>query len=358
MIEELRKELTPEEYERRLDEFLFKNSAKIQHTINWKRIIQESYKNCLPAYFIKTENEKIRAFFPFFFIKSRIFEKKMICLPFTDIGGFLGDYDKKDIEELFEILKKKDAGSIEIRLNNSLENFEKLKEILLDLGFGEDHSRQQFIIKLSSEKDIWQGFHKHTRNDIRKSEKSGLALTAINDEKELKRFFSLYSVEMRNFGTPQHSYAFFKNMFNLLKKDFVGYNCYQGKKLVASIIMLVQKDSACISFNISDKKYKQFRPNDLLYWACIKTTIKKHVKYLDLGQVEKDALQGSHAEGLFKFKEKWNGDLYDREYFFYPSRDAAQNKKEKLKKFRSAWQKIPLFITKTLGPIICSQLGV
>ena len=144
-----------------------------------------------------------------------------------------------------------------------------------------------------------------------------------------------------------------------MKNKSYGLNCYLNGKLIASIILFYEKKYGYIAFNISNKKYKECRPNDLLYWNIIKTAIKKNIKYIDMGQVEKDAEKGTRAYGLYNFKKKWLGTLYERIYltYFFKKGDGRGNK-EKLKKFRKIWKKLPLFLTKIIGPKITSQLGL
>jgi len=325
-------------------------NSRFQHLLKFKKVIEKTYKNCKGEYYFSKNNGKIKAIFPFVSVKSKLLGDRMISLPFLDNGGFLGEYGKKGIKELFKNLE-----NIEIRLNSSMKNFSKDKKILNSLGLRADTSRQQFIVKLTSEKDLWKRFHKHTRNDIRKAEKSGLKLKSVVLDEELKKFYKLYFENMKFFGTPQHSYKFFKNLFEIMKENVVGFNCYYKDSLAGSIIMFYEKKYGYISFNVSNPKYREYRPNDILYWEMIKLAIKKGIKYIDLGQIEKDSLD-SRAIGLYKFKRKWMGDPHDRVYFSFEKKE--KGKKNRLKKFRKIWKKVPSSILKKVGPKIAAQLAI
>jgi len=330
--------------------------SKFQHILKFKNVLEKTYKNCEERYyFIKN-----RAIFPFFLVKSKLLGNRIISLPFLDNGGFLGNYTQEEIKELLKLLKKEGhVKHIEVRLNSSFKNIKQDNKIFTNLGFVKDSSKQQSIIKLKSEKDMWKKFHKHTRNDIRKAEKSGLTLRKIKDEQELKKFYKLYAQNMKYFGTPQHSYSFFQNFFKIMKENVIGFNCYYENDLAGSIILFYNRQQGYIPYNVSKPKYRQYRPNDLLYWEMIKLAIKKRIKYLDLGQIDKDS-SNQKAIGLYKFKRKWLGDVYDRIYFYYDleKKENKGGKKDKLKKFRSTWKKIPAIILKKLGPKIASELGI
>ena len=168
---------------------------------------------------------------------------------------------------------------------------------------------------------------------------------------------------MKNFGTPQHSYKYFLNLFKKLKKGFKGLNCYKDKRLIGSIIILYTKNYSYLAFSISDSKHSKYRPNDLLHWEIIKWASKNNIKYFDIGQCESNSEKGNRAEGIYRFKKKWLGKIYDRNYFYYyfdkkENVDKKNKKKDKLKKIRVIWRKIPSAIINIIGPKIASQLGI
>ena len=354
------------ENERLYQDFIEENpEAKIQHTLKWKEAIEKTYKNCKAYYYLLINNKikKIKVIFPFFLIKSKLFGNRLISQPFLDFGGPVGKIDKNNFKIIFDEIKNGQLKleHIEIRFNNFQPNYKDIENILLELGFKKELKRDQFILKLKNEEELWKNFHKHTRNDIRKAEKSNLEIKEIEGKKELNSFYFLYFKSMKSFGSPQHSKKFFENLWKNLYPDMIkGFNCYFQNKTIASIIGYLYKDCVYVIYSISNPKYRQCRPNDLLYWTFIKWSIKNNYKFFDLGQVEKDAKKGSHAYGIYKFKSKWLGNLYERPYFYYYFKEQIKDKEEKnkYKKMIKIWQKLPTFIIKIIGPKICSQLAL
>jgi len=334
--------------------------TQVQHSLEWKEIVEKTYKNCHPHYYIKEESNKITALFPFFLIRSKLFGNRIISIPFLDTGGFIGKYDEANIKEVMRQLNRniQKIKHIEIRLDERSIDFTKIRQILLKNSFKEDCSKQQARISLTSKEEMWKKFHKHTRNDIRKAEKSGLKIKKIENKEELDQFYKLYLKEMHNFGTPQHAKKIFENLKNIMKEKFFGLNCYFNEKLIGSSIAIYFNKEGNILFNVSDKKYKQYHPNDLLYWETIQWATKNKVNYLNLGQVEKDTDQNSRAHGLYKFKLKWLSEVHPRHYFYYRFGEKQENKKESYKSFRKLWRFIPNPILKKVGVKICSELGI
>ena len=132
--------------------FIEKNSeSKIQYSLDWKNAIEKSYKNCKAHYYFGIEDNGVKFIAPFFLIKSNLFGDRLISVPFLENGGFLGMIDKKSLKELkekiLEDLRNKNIKNIEIRLNSSMKDFERIRGIFNRLGFDEDSSKRKFIIK-------------------------------------------------------------------------------------------------------------------------------------------------------------------------------------------------------------------
>lgn len=290
-------------------------------------------------------------FFPFVKKKGLFLREKFISLPFTEMALVEGKISDKDIQGLLNFIGKEKT--IEIRASDFNE---KLVDSL-DKKLAKHSVKGHIITELTNEEDLWKRFAKHTRNDIRKAEKSGLSLKRIESENELKKFYKLYLKEIKRFGTPQHSYKFFNNCFKIMQKDFLGFNCYKNSILIGSIIVFISNDYAYVSFNVSNPKYRNFRPNDTLYWETIKECMKKQIKYLDLGQIDLNVADEGRAKNLLKFKRKWLGKVH-KKYLIGLNIENSQSKKDSLKKFRTIWSKLPIFVVRFVGPRVVSRIGL
>jgi lipid II:glycine glycyltransferase (peptidoglycan interpeptide bridge formation enzyme) len=255
-------------------------------------ILEKTYKNC--------KNLSTKSM-PFVKVKSKIIGERIILLPFLDVFPIR----ELSYSEIYNFLKqeKNNKEKIEIRLSEFNENLDLISKTLKKNGFKRNIVKGHIVSNLTNQEDFWNRFHKHTRNDIRKSEKSDLIIKKIDSIKELKKFYSLYLREMKRFGTPQHSFNYFKNCLDLMKENFFGLNCYFNNKVVGSIIIFLDKENGYIAFNVSSKKARNLRPNDLLYWEAIKECMQRGVKNLDFGQIDLSSISGSREENLLRFKK-------------------------------------------------------
>lgn len=329
-----------------------------QNLLRWREAISKTYKNCEPVYYLDNEFA-----FPFFLIKSKLFGNRIISLPFLDFGGPIGKINSSTILEILKKTKEKFGEDLkfEIRLNTFLQNYAESESALLGAGFKKESDRSQFILNLKDEKKMWEDFDRITRKGINKAIKSELKIEEIKTEDELKNFYSLYLKNMKKFGTPQHSFSFFKNLFEEMKENFRGLNCYKEGKLIGSLIVLLTDDYMYAAYNFSDSNFLNYQPNDLLYWEMIKWASEKGIKYFDFGQCEPNAEEGSHAAGIYNFKKKWGGILYERPYFYFSENQEnsdAKKSKNKYKKMINVWKKLPLPLIKLIGPKIASELAL
>jgi len=334
-----------------------------QHLLNWKRALEKSYKNCSGKYYFNRGEMGEGPIFPFLIVKSKLLGNRAISQPFLDFGGPLGKPDEGFFSEVLEELKKiPEIDKIEIRLNNFNEHYDEMEKTFIKLGFKKEFKKNQLILKLKSEDDLWNDFNRITKKGIKKAEKSSLKLKDLDNEEELKAFYNLYMRNMRNFGTPQHSYGFFKNLSNLFKEGFKGINCYKEEKLIASLLVLYGKDYMYAAYNVSEPKFLIYQPNDLIHWEMIRWGIKKGIKYFDIGQCDSNAEQGTHAAGIYRFKSKWGARIYDKYYFHYKIREDLKTERPKgrseYEKVIKIWKKLPLPIIKKIGPRIASQLAL
>lgn len=317
------------------------------YTDEWKDAVEKSYSNikCEDMFF--GNESQIR----FFRIKTLLGEI-LISVPFIDVGNPKGHFTA---ENFTDILSKYANKKILIKFNSFSENYQELIKALQSAKFCGGADKGQYILKLDRLEKIWnQKIDKRARTDVRKAESFNLIVKEIAEKKDLVDFFKLYSKNMRDFGSPQHSFKFFENLWDALysKSMIKGMNCYFENHLIGSIIGYIYGDYIYIIYNVSDQKYREKRPNDILYWKFIEWGCKNNYKYFDFGQGDKNT-QDERTIGLNKYKEKWGADYYDK--FTFSNHEIKLGQK-RYSKMRKIWAKLPLFLTKKMGPKIISRL--
>jgi hypothetical protein len=80
------------------EEYVYKSDySTFYHQISWKNVIERTYGH-KPHYLIAKENDEIKGILPLFLMKSVIFGKKLVSVPFGPYGGVCAD--NKTVEDL------------------------------------------------------------------------------------------------------------------------------------------------------------------------------------------------------------------------------------------------------------------
>ena len=336
-ISELRKE-----EEKAWDSYVYNsNSSTFYHQIGWRNAVQKTYKH-KPVYLVAKEGGEIRGILPMFLMRSVIFGKKLVSVPFAPYGGVCADdeiAEKMLIEEAIRIAEEYNVDYLELRYLNKNEN---------NLNPTTNSNYVTFILDLDINTEIvWGTFNNKVRNAIRKAIKSGVK---VANDSHIEEFYGLYTRNMRDLGTPPHSFAFFKNLLHEFPEHTRVVSVKYDRVSVAAMLLLYFKDTIISGWAASDRRYRNVNPNNLLYWEVIKAGCEAGYKYFDFGR----SLRGS---GTFKFKKPWGGkikQLYYQYHLFNNRKNMPDTSQlnPKRQKFAGIWKKLPLKLTTAVGPLI------
>jgi lipid II:glycine glycyltransferase (peptidoglycan interpeptide bridge formation enzyme) len=162
---------------------------------------------------------------------------------------------------------------------------------------------------------LFRKFHLTSiRQMIKRAEKKALKFRLAESEDELKEFFRLHIEVRKRHGLPPHPYAFFANMWRILRPRgmlLVPVVEYEGK-VIASAMILRFRDNFIYEYSASDHTRLNLGPNQLLIWEIIKIACKEGAKVLDLGRSSRN------HHSLIRFKSRWGAVGKGLTYCFYP----------------------------------------
>lgn len=309
-------------------------SSTIYHKIAWKNVVEKTYGH-KPYYLLAKEDGKIQGVLPLFFMKSFLFGKKLVSLPFAPYGGAVGDC--MPIEDLLigramEISKDVCADYMELRNNNHRDS-----KLPVNTNY------MTMILKLDENPElVWTGFNNKVRNAIRKSLNSKLEISKGSADE----FYKLYSKNMRDLGTPTHSREFFNAIVSESKGSAEILTVRCNGVSISAAILLHFKDTVISGWAASDRKYSNLNPNNLLYWSAIKNACEDGYKFFDFGRSIQDS-------GTHRFKKPWGAEEKYLQYEYYlngiehmPDTSQANLKR---KQFARIWKTLPLILTNALG---------
>lgn len=318
---------------------LHSSSSHFYHQIGWRNVVHKTYRH-KPIYLVAYEKENIKGILPLFLMKSMIFGKRLISMPFGPYGGTVTDDD--NVKELLISQAKK------LTEEHKLDYLELRYPRKPDLDLPQHMMHISMVLELNEDSEIvWKKLDKKARNSTRKAMKSGLTFSL--DREHLHDFYNLYALNMRELGTPVHKYGFFSNLLDEFPENVYIANVHHENKAIAGMIILTFKDTMISGWAASDSRFLNKNPNNILYWETIKYGCENGYKYFDFGR----SIKGS---GTYNFKKKWATTPKQLHYSFYlnkareiPRVDPHNPKYEKSIK---RWQRLPFWVTKILGPRI------
>jgi len=318
--------------------------ATLAHASQWKWIIEKTYGH-KSFHAMAVDRGEVVGLVPLIGIKSLFFGKSLSSMPFLDYGGILASD-----EEVFQFL----LGYVRKILKTEKLNFSEMRS-LPEKGqqYSQWKSWEQkvtFLLNLDENSEIvWKSFNAKVRNQVRKSEKSGIVVRFAGKER-LPDFYSVFAQNMRFLGSPVHSRTFFENILDEFRGQAELALASLNDEVIGGAVVLYFKDTALVPWASSLRKYIKNCPNNGIYWSIIKKCCENGYKTFDFGR-------SSIGEGTYRFKKSWNGEIHPLHWYFYSNDKNFNlpgnlNGKNQYSHFIKIWQKTPLKITEVLGPFI------
>ncbi|MFX0135036.1 MAG: FemAB family XrtA/PEP-CTERM system-associated protein [Candidatus Hodarchaeota archaeon] len=346
------------------DKYVLNHSlATCYHLSGWKNIIEKTYGH-KPYYLLAEESHdsnlfsigKILGILPLIHLKNVLFGNVFVSLPFLDYGGILADNEyiqNSLIEYAINLVKEMKADYIELRHihpishNNLKISIDFIRFISEQLSNNSKKVRMLLSLPENSEV-LLKNFKSKLRSQIRKPTKEGL-MAKIGGFDLLKDFYKVFTKNMRDLGSPVHHIGLMKNVLKELPNESRIGVIYKGKKPVASGLIISFRDTVFIPWASSLRQYNYLSPNMMLYWNFLKYSVDNDFKKFDFGR--------STFEGnTFKFKQQWGAKSIPLHWEYWinigdslPDMDSSNPKFETAIKY---WKKMPVAITKRLGPRI------
>ncbi len=160
---------------------------------------------------------------------------------------------------------------------------------------------------------------------------------------------------MRDLGSPLHSRKLIKHVLKEFSEKARIVLVYKGSEPLACSIIVGFNDTLENPWASALRQYSRLSPNMLIYWTMLEYACDNGFKYFDFGRSTPD-------EGTYRFKEQWGAKPEPLHWHFISLNGQPINEDTSEKsKFDIAihyWQKLPVPVTKLLGPMIRKHIGL
>jgi lipid II:glycine glycyltransferase (peptidoglycan interpeptide bridge formation enzyme) len=244
----------------------------------------------------------------------------------------------KDLHEsipyLVSLLKAKGSTSLQLNPYWPYPKAEEIENILSTLGFSvlpatEGLHCHTLVVDLQkTEKEIFKGFRRFTRDKIKKAEKMGMIVSPVKNESEVHTFWQLFNRLAIEKQIKNLSESYFVRLWHTFledKSNGIFLLTHYEQEIVSGLIVLKHNKRAVATFSASEhQKFPKAPKSQPNHWQAILWAKENGCLLYDLGGYLPNAPEGSPLEGVNQFKigfSKHQEDLvHEHESIFYPAK--------------------------------------
>lgn len=316
------------------------------HLSGWLHIFTNVFKR-KPHYMLATQGNEIVAILPLVEQKSWLFGHALISTPFCVYGGVIADTDeiRHEMENAaYELGKELNVDYVELRDREEKDH--------RDPWIANCH-HSTFSCQLEdSEEAILTSVKRKQRAVIRHSLNNNLL---ADNSDNIDVCYNVYAESVRNLGTP----VFSKNLFVELKNVF-GSRCEtlvinneQGEA-VSSVLSFYYKNEVLPYYGGGIHEARALKSNDFMYYKLMCLAREQGINKFDFGRSKNDS-------GSYKYKKNWGMSEEKLHYYIALVKSTElpnlSPNNPKYKFFIETWQKLPLSLSRIIGPYLSKYLG-
>jgi FemAB-related protein (PEP-CTERM system-associated) len=329
----------------RWDEFVAHcPEATFFHRAGWEEVIQRSFGHA--TYFLYAEADgAIQGVLPLGHINSRLFGKALISLSFCVQGGIAASTVEARValeQAACELAGSLGVDYLEMRNPVRRHPAWPVKEGLY-VGFRK-------AIDPDPEVNL-KAIPRKQRAMVRKGIEAGLV---AQDDNDIDRLFIAYSESVHHLGTPVLPRRYFRILKEVFGEDCRVLTVTLDGRLVASVLSFYFRDQVLPYYGGGTELARQVKGNDFMYWELLRRSCEQGIRLFDYGR-------SKVGSGSYSFKKNW-GFTPEPLYYEYHLVKARQlpnvnptNPKYRL--FIDVWKRLPLPLSRWLGPLIARDLG-
>ncbi|MEP7309750.1 MAG: FemAB family XrtA/PEP-CTERM system-associated protein [Acidobacteriota bacterium] len=317
-----------------------RKDSSVYHLAAWADLITRVFGH-RTRYLAAYHEHRIVGILPLVLFNTPLFGRFATSMPFVNYGGIVADTREAAHALLAAAIHEtQTARGAYLELRHTRRMFERSPV--------QAHKVEMVLALQPTVDEQWRVLDRKLRNQIRKAEKSGLTVRRGGREL-LDRFHGVLAHNLRDLGSPVHSKRFFADILATFP-DRTQLLCVSlGSKPVAASFMIWNGAEIEVPWASALRAYNPMCPNVLLYWEMLRFSIERRFARFDFGRSTPDG-------GTFTFKKQWGAEakpLY-WEYWLDEGRSLPDRspKNPKFTAMISVWRRLPLAVTRAIGPMI------
>ncbi|KMQ74626.1 FemAB-like protein [Marinobacter subterrani] len=278
-------------------------------------------------------------------LNSRLFGNFLVAMPYFNYGGVLADnrdIARSLIAQADHWRQETNARHLELRFCQDN-----------DLGLPQKTDKVSFWLPLPENTgELWDSFQPKVRAQIRRGERE-MSQFRIGGLELLDEFYRVFSVNMRDLGTPVYGKDFFANLLRALHGQAWLVVAKIDGRAVGCAFLTGYRGRMEIPWASTLRRYNHTGINMSMYWKILEFAVQQGFEVFDFGRC-------SHDAGTYRFKQQWGAQALKLYWdYLLPAGAELPALNPHNPKFRlmiAVWRRLPVKLTNLLGPHIVKGL--
>ena len=327
------------------DRFVQKTAgASIYHLSRWRGLIErcfghQSHYLCARSH----ESGELVGILPLLRLKSRLFGDFLVSVPYFNYGGALA------VSPDIEIGLMNYAADLAGKLG--VEHIE-FRDEMPRTDWQARTDKVAMILPLpETEQALSNNLGSKLRAQIKRPQKEGLQ-TQVGGAELLDEFYHVFSINMRDLGTPVYSKSFFREILQAFAEESRIVIVRHLGQPVACGFLLGYGPTLEIPWASTLRSANKLSANMLLYWEVLRFAVGRY-QYFDFGRSSKDS-------GTYRFKKQW-GAIEKQLYWHYwlsggGDLPMMNPNNPKFRLLIAVWKRLPVVLANSIGPLVVKNL--
>jgi FemAB-related protein (PEP-CTERM system-associated) len=318
--------------------------ASVYHLSAWAGVIQRVFGH-RTRYFAAMDGKRLVGILPLVLFHAPLFGRFAVSMPFVNYGGIVADTDEaREALLAAAVAHVRAAGSTYLVLRHQQRCCPALQ--------ARTHKVAMVLGLEATVEEQWRVLDRKVRNQVRKAEKEGLRVESGGAEL-LDAFYSVLARNMRDLGSPIQSRELFKDILTTFPERARLFCIWLGATPIAASFVIGHGDRLEVPWASAIRTYNPLCPNVLLYWEMLRFAIERRFTEFDFGR-------STPQEGTYRFKEQWGARPRQLYWEYWLAEGAAiPDRSPKNPNFSAAislWQRLPVAVTRVVGPLVVRNI--
>lgn len=309
--------------------------------MRWLAVLQKGLRHKSVVIEARRGGELVGAL-PLALVDSFLFGKYLVSLPYVNWAGVIcesPEVGRALIDRAVALADELDVRHLELRHEAEYQHPALTQRM--------DSKANMRLTLSGSADDVWKKLRSVVRTQIRKGQSQGFQVE-WGSVQLLDDFYDVFAQNMRDLGTPVYGRALFRCILTLFPAE--AELCIvrlAGKPVAAALAVhgdgITEVPSASV-----ERAFRSTAANSFMYWELIQRALGRGQGVFDFGRSTIDS-------GTFAFKKKWGAEPQPAIWQYYRRKGEVSDIRPdggKYDRLIGIWKRIPVFVTKIIGPPI------